>query len=1008
MDTLEFLSKYNPSNAGSEDEVRSKFIIPLFRTLGFTDEVRGENYPVYYNEGRSVKQPMKADFIYFSSDDHVVQRENTEWAKNYSLVVVEAKNINESLNNEGQPTFYAMWTRTPYYVLTNGICFRVFQIHPFSSDDLVLDCKTIAELKESIPELQRILHPDAIKEYCESNSIKSFNFPETNYKNYLEQILVILKKELSFHVERKVSNLFQTTISSQNLARNITKASVEEIILQNQSFTILGEPGSGKTWLTYLIAIEQVKSLSNSEINRVPIIIEAKYFGNNFKTITQAIEQVLNWYLPSITQTIIKDDIRNGKYLLIIDGFDEIKIQKTSLIGEILEIVKNTESKVIVTCRDQQYHNEYDSYLSVCKIDHLSKEQIVTYLNQYIGNGNHIYFQMGNTLKNLVDRPLFLKMTTEAILNTENMRLPKNVSTLFMSYSDMILHRWEKSKGLDIDSEISTKTKRIVLQEYAFRIFSSTPDEKLFDEIISTHSTIYAPLTVRKALLRSGIILERYNGPDFFHRSFLEFFYAEKLQGETRENLIEIIKLNCNNEEYYEIFQYLSGLLNNKEKQNCVLDCLEELNLDLYWKCLNVRFRDENSNNREDLNWSAETYLSQLRDSYIKILSSHFSTIIPLIDPWRTAGKNARAINEICIEGALNFDIPSINFSLFIPSISETNKVIITESPVQPTLTVLKPNNEKHDSDTIISLSMPIDGGYHYHNLKLSNLGIDSAREIAFKKIKSQLYDLLDKNILIVKETYPMILETMEKIFYDLRYEQLPIPEPLRKLSLHNNLEETLKIVKDYKDFNGIKFADNFILPIDFPEIYLLLNEIKDRDNVVQCLLPSADLDFNDLGKNNAFNWELYSKDQLKNYFYKLFDWFQDGYRLLVENLFPTLKNKMNLYCCGPVRYSINVLLNYQSPFRSGTYISWEPVSVDEDKSTIVTIIEDKQSHSHFSQTEYEQLTHKLELLGRFPKSIPYGQSSLLTIYFDNQQILRKKVYEQVKNDLKQIIGDNH
>lgn len=109
------IENYLKNNTRSEEEVRSKLIVTLTEALGYPLTYRGEDFPVYSFHGRKQLPTTSADFILFNDEEYNRYTNNTfegtEWVKNHSLLVIEAKKPDAMPDVQGQAQFYTMWVR---------------------------------------------------------------------------------------------------------------------------------------------------------------------------------------------------------------------------------------------------------------------------------------------------------------------------------------------------------------------------------------------------------------------------------------------------------------------------------------------------------------------------------------------------------------------------------------------------------------------------------------------------------------------------------------------------------------------------------------------------------------------------------------------------------------------------------------------------------------------------------------------------------------------------------
>ena len=139
------VNEYRLSEIQSEAEVRSKLIIPLTEALGYSSQLRGEEFPVYGYSGRDPLRAKDADFVFFTDKSFGRHRTNTqankEWVREHSLLIIEAKKPGQMPDDMGQAQFYTMWTKAVAYVETDGEDFRAYFFNPVSSDYEIINSK---------------------------------------------------------------------------------------------------------------------------------------------------------------------------------------------------------------------------------------------------------------------------------------------------------------------------------------------------------------------------------------------------------------------------------------------------------------------------------------------------------------------------------------------------------------------------------------------------------------------------------------------------------------------------------------------------------------------------------------------------------------------------------------------------------------------------------------------------------------------------------------------------
>lgn len=211
-----------------------------------------------------------------------------------------------------------------------------------------------------------------------SNSSKRENANKIiDYDQYIEKVLADLtdpaKSQIDFYIpislEEKTLNFIK--INNKNTEIETRHIPAEQILIDHDHVIILGDPGSGKSCLINKLAIDIIR-----ELHLIPIVIEAKYWGFAFKTIQQAIKYVLKPYLIDINEEVIIDHLNKNKYVILIDGYDEISERSECFESEIISLTRNINRiKVVLTSRKANYHSELTN-LKAFEINKLNESQI--------------------------------------------------------------------------------------------------------------------------------------------------------------------------------------------------------------------------------------------------------------------------------------------------------------------------------------------------------------------------------------------------------------------------------------------------------------------------------------------------------------------------------------------------------------------------------------------------------------------------------------------------------
>lgn len=185
------ISEYLDNQVRSEEEIRSKLIVPLTEALGYEPKFRAEAFPVYSHHGHKKEPTTEADFILFDEPDFNSHSRNTDddrnWVYDHSLLVIEAKKPHEFPEVQGQVQFYTTWTRALAYLVTDGIKLKVWLFKESCSDELIVDCK---------------IHPDSDYSQLLRIDFSSLSTSKNESRNYEQYRIITDPNEINLPPEQ--------------------------------------------------------------------------------------------------------------------------------------------------------------------------------------------------------------------------------------------------------------------------------------------------------------------------------------------------------------------------------------------------------------------------------------------------------------------------------------------------------------------------------------------------------------------------------------------------------------------------------------------------------------------------------------------------------------------------------------------------------------------------------------------------------------------------------------
>lgn len=352
--------------------------------------------------------------------------------------------------------------------------------------------------------------------------------------------------------------------------------------------SVLGEFGTGKTWFCRHFAYRQLQRFLEHPTNqRIPLLVNLRDYRS--VDLEQLITDLLvNRYGIRIGGYGGFDILnRNGRLLLLFDGFDEMTMHVDDI-----STIKNFETlartavpggKVLLTCRTPYFRDYLESYrvlsgglgeslitkrpnFEVIYLREFDKEQIKEVLKKRVSNMWEDYWLKIKEiydLPNLAHRPVILDMIIMTLPELEG-RQSIDHSMLYKTYTDKWIEKAIEEERTLLDAE----SKRFFAQEIAWEMFKKetlTVNSLRIRELVERY--LEAKLKKPKDILflehdiRTASFISKRDelgNYEFMHRSFMEFFVAQKLANAIKKEQTQPLE---EQEIYYEIIRFLNQLL---------------------------------------------------------------------------------------------------------------------------------------------------------------------------------------------------------------------------------------------------------------------------------------------------------------------------------------------------------------------------------------------------------------------------------------------------------------
>lgn len=380
----------------------------------------------------------------------------------------------------------------------------------------------------------------------------------------------------------------------------------EEQLQQNQSgiYIILGNPGEGKT-----VAIRKVSDMllekwisKWNDNHRFSNFVFRLHTLKDEKTIGEYIPVIINFVdIKKITELselykyirrqffaianvnyiykskkifknidhIIVNRIKEGKFILLFDGLDEVNEEARYDLIKVIEKLKKKFPKCILVLSSRTAVFENSNYFlmneNILFLVPFSKEKIKRFLSYWDFSEGKFYWELyeriinNYQLERLAENPLLLTLMSYLYDNSQ-LKSPNSITNFYMESTRCLLENWESEKRIIKRTKIDYDIKDIFLQKIAYYIYRSGDLSFTKSQIMKETKDIIdyginQQSIFNEIYLYSGILLKTKDGLyTFCHRSFYEFFLAEYFVRYKMEDIVQ----NNRKQDYQIILFYLA------------------------------------------------------------------------------------------------------------------------------------------------------------------------------------------------------------------------------------------------------------------------------------------------------------------------------------------------------------------------------------------------------------------------------------------------------------------
>lgn len=669
------------------------------------------------------------------------------------------------------------------------------------------------------------------------------------------------------YLERKIYSKNESDVRLNSL----------DVLLKEKHVLVLGEAGYGKTYES--IVLLQRACTNEDTRTLIPVFISLQEYGLLYTDIISGIKYKISPFCDGEVDKLIRQHLKEGRYLLIMDGIDDIAQDdhRAKFYAEFNNFAAQySKNFFFITSRFNRYHGELGEKKQYF-LTALSEQTIRQELRKdgiVVDIPRHYYMLFSNPFFLSVGRSVLKQSTNREIFNRSRL-FDELFQKLYGGISQQGQFAW--------CAPLTYHDAQTILGNFAYHTFSQpsysyTEFDQQLSKIVQENK-----IRIIGSFVGSGLFRIE-DKVVFAHKLLKEYCVAHYLvHNFPLSHNVELYTDLVKKDEWKEVFIFAGGIFKEAQAQDAFLDFVMEHNLPLYVECVNAKSDVSES----DVTDSAKRMLTQIHRTYRFILSKYFAPIEALFDPIHTPNRfTVKPGQKIAIIGCLSEDKSHLSYWFDFVSAGECDVQCINEQQCR----------EYHAVFEKKALSSRRNFVSYGVNLRLSGLSEDSGRKIAIDLIKKRLKALIEKKNLI--ESKHLLCERID--FYRRK---------VKALRGINNLPEMQaiidKMINDELEKNP-RLAGYTLNGVELFPLRDLLHYLN-RDNTVLSdhILPGPDMSMSTSGA--CFTWDLYSKEQKERRIAQFFYYHEISYLRMVEYNFPNLEKHFRRYNDIPYQVVVEV-----------------------------------------------------------------------------------------------------
>ncbi len=441
---------------------------------------------------------------------------------------------------------------TPIWNSTrNGVCGMAFQV------DTPIDVKVASFIPT---ELLSKAAADIIKVHLQKR-----NDPEV--ERYLQTFIAELEKrrgvlqyaDLSGSTQEDIS-WFDDEFGFSELVRKhktadkdetkIPLGTIHDALNIHKKFVLIGDAGGSKTTTIRRLALETAKKRLADSDEPLPLLLSLHRWHDEITFEDFIRTQWTQEQLPASDNPI--QLIQYGRVILYLDGLNEMGANGSNRAKDIKSWLQsaNVHTHVIITCRKDDYTDDFDLNIPVVQIDPMNDKQIRGFAKKYLDMRSKEFLKRIlpsdkksredlRHLLHLARNPYMLSALIFVFTNSSEQELPQNYGVLFDKLVRALAVREVKRNSLGWNSSDSIFSE---LKQSLANLAFSMIDQDRGIEVSIDFATDFLDENALKMAQSANYIEVNGSNLRFYHQLMQEYFASCKLDSNWVYFLLKDIK----------------------------------------------------------------------------------------------------------------------------------------------------------------------------------------------------------------------------------------------------------------------------------------------------------------------------------------------------------------------------------------------------------------------------------------------------------------------------------